>query len=155
MRRAAGLLAIVALCAGLAACGDQNVVTPGDVAGNYVYAIAEGNFSAACALLDPHARAALIAAHPSRGGCPGVMRDCLPSGSRRSSGDQSQLLYANTDVTIHGNRASVALSATPAASATRLVHLIHHQGRWRLSTPGVAISRCLTAARHHRRAHHG
>lgn len=154
MRRGAVLLA---LCAALAACGNQNIVTASDVAGSYVYAVAEGNYPGACALLTPATRGALLAARPTHGGCPALLRRCLPSRFHHASGDQSQLLYASTDETIHGDHASVVLSATPAAQATRHVTLVRTHGRWRLTSPGAAIARCVAAARRadHRRKAHG
>ena len=157
MRRAAALLA---LSGALAACGNQIIVTAADMAGSYVYAIAEGNYPKACALLTPGTRRVLLAGRPTRGGCPALLRDCLPGRFRRSSGDQSQLLYANAYETTRGNTATVLLSATPAADATRRVTLVHTHGRWRLTSPGVAISRCVAAARrrhhsHRRRGRHG
>lgn len=150
MRRAAILLV---LCGALAACGNQVIVTASDMAGRYVYAIAEGNYPGACALLTAGTRRALLAGRPTRGGCPALLRDCLPARFRRSSGDQSQLLYANESETHHGSTATVLLSATPAAQATRRVTLVHIHGRWRLTSPGVAISRCVASARRRRRAH--
>ena len=155
MRRVAALLV---LCGALVACGNQNIVTASDVSGNYVYLIAEGNYPGACALLTPATRSALLAGRPTRGGCAALLRECLPARFRRSSGDQSQLLYANVFESTHGNTSTVGLSATPAADATRQVTLVHAHGRWRLTSPGVAISRCVRAARRHRerkRRHHG
>ena len=151
MRRVAILFV---MCGALAACNNQVIVTASDTAGKYVYAIAEGNYPGACALLTPGTRSRLLAGRPTRGGCPALLRDCLPARFRRSSGDQSQLLYANESETTRGRTATVLLSATPAAQATRRVTLVHAHGRWRLTSPGVAISRCVATARH-RRAHRG
>lgn len=53
MRRLGLLLAVSAALAG---CGNANVLSPAEVALNYVSAIAEDNFSGACAQFEAHTR---------------------------------------------------------------------------------------------------
>ncbi|HET9103613.1 MAG TPA: hypothetical protein VFN55_09690 [Solirubrobacteraceae bacterium] len=154
--RTAAVIGVAVLAVSLlAGCGNYVVVTAGDVASNYVYALGEGNNAKACGYFTPGARASLAASAHPRASCPEILRRCVPSRYRQASADQSQLLYANTDVTTHGDRATVTLSATPAAAAVRQVTVIHQHGHWRLTSPGRVVTRCLTAERHrgHRRRH--
>lgn len=132
------------LAACLAACGDQNVITPRDVAGNYVYAIAEGNYQAACAQLDTRTRDRLARAAGPHGTCTELLSRCLPGRFRSSAGDQSQLLYAGSKLRERGRSASVTLGGTAAARATRFVTLSYDGSRWLLTSPGAAITRCLS-----------
>lgn len=151
MRR--GLL-ILTMVAGIAGCGNANVVTPTDVAQSYVYAIAEGNYPGACALLDQRTRETLVASRRSRVSCPRLLACCLPKRTTALRRDQSQLLYANVDLRVSGSRADVRLSGTAAANATREVTLVHERAHCELTSPGAAIERCaLRLARDQRRRH--
>jgi hypothetical protein len=144
-RALAGLVAAVAL----AACGSQ-ALSPVDIAQNYVYAISEGNYAGACALLEPQTRAALLtSAHWSRG-CASLFGRCLPNEAQIAAADQSQLLYANVDLTTSGDRARAALSGTRVARGVRVVTLAHRHDEWRLTSPGHALQRCVPRLR---RAH--
>lgn len=147
--------AIVCATVGVTACGNQVVVTAGDAASNYVFAVAEGNASKACGELAPAARQALVAASHPRASCPAVLTRCVPKHFRSERGDPSQLLYASTAIVAHGNRATVGLSATPAAAAVHSVTLLRVHGRWLLTSPGRVVTRCLRAEqrRLHRRRH--
>lgn len=159
MRRPAAALTVT-LALGAAACGNANVVTPTDVTQSYVDAVAEGNFPGACALLSAATRTSLLAAAGRRRDCPALLDRCLPSRIRVSAADQSQLLYVTIDIRAAGRRAEGTLSGLPVARAISRVTLVRRRGRWRLTTPGRAVSRCvrrLGAARrsHRRHSAHG
>jgi hypothetical protein len=141
--RRAALALTLGLCLGVAACGSANVVTPSDVTQNYVDAIAEGNYPGACALLEPHTRAALVASARTRQKCAALLDRCLPNSIRVSASDQSQLLYVTIDIQTSGRKAQGTLSGLPVARAIKRVTLIRQRGRWRLTTPGQAITRCV------------
>jgi hypothetical protein len=140
-----GLIAAVTLALGIgvAACGNANVVTPTDITQNYVHAIAEGNFPGACALLEPHARSALLERAAAHRGCAALLRHCIPDRILILSGDQSQLLYVNVDIQAAGPRAQATLSGLPVARAIRRVALVRRRGRWELTTAGQTVIRCV------------
>jgi len=153
MRR---LIVALAVATCVAACGQSTVVTPYEVAQNYVYAIAEGNLPGACGMIEAHARAALLASTGQHISCPSLFRRCLPN-SIVGTGDQSQLLYGTFLVDTSGDRARATMDGTPAANATRRVSMIDKRTRWLLTSPGLVISRCvgrLRRHRHHSRHHH-
>lgn len=156
MRRPATALALaLTLALGLMACGNANVVTPTDVTQSYVDAVAEGNFPGACGLLTAGARATLAAAGTHQG-CAAVLDRCLPDTIRVPAADQSQLLYVTIDMKTSGRRAQGTLSGLPVARAIERVALLRQRGRWRLTTPGRAVLRCvhrLHARRHPHRRH--
>jgi hypothetical protein len=141
--RRAALALTSGLCLGLAGCGNANVVTPSDVTQNYVDAIAEGNYPGACKLLAAPTRAALVATARTHEGCTALLGRCLPSKIRVSAADQSQLLYVNIDIQTSGPMAQGTLSGLPVARAIKRVTLVRQRGRWRLTTPGQAVTRCV------------
>jgi hypothetical protein len=148
MRR---LLLALAAIAGLSGCGNANVVTPSEVAQNYMFAVAEGNYPGACAMLQARARARLTAsAHSS---CPQLFAHCLPRELTSLSHDQAQLFYANTDLQVSGHRADVRLSGPAVTRSVKEVTLIDQHHHWRLTSPGRAIRRCV--GRLERRRRHG
>ena len=133
-----------------AGCGNSNVVSPSEVAQKYLYAIAEGYFPGACALLDQHTRETLVSVTRSRGGCSTLLARCVPKQSTALRRDASQLLYANVDLSVHGSRADARLSGIPAAKAAQEVTLVDEHGQWRLITPGKNIARCVRRFSRHR-----
>lgn len=139
---------VVAVC--VAACGESNVVTPGDVAQKYVSALANGTYVGACAQLDAHARAALLTSAGSHFTCPRLLSKCLPAKFKGLASDQSQLLYATADVQQDSERAQVSLSGTAIGKATKRVTLRQERSRWLLTSPGDVITRCV----HRLRSHH-
>jgi hypothetical protein len=143
--------AALGLVAGLAGCGNSSVLSPVEVTQNYVYAIAEGNYSGACALLDPHTRETLVSWAGADVSCPRLFARCLRSTSTVLRHDQAQLLYANVDLQVSGSRADVRLSGTAVARAAREVTLVERHTQWRLTSPGRAITRCAHNWRRHRR----
>jgi hypothetical protein len=132
---------VVAVC--IAACGDSNVVTPADVAQNYVSALANGTYGGACAQFDAHTRAVLLASAGSHLTCSRLLSRCLPARFKALASDQSQLLYATSDVRQDGERAQVRLSGTGIGKATKQVTLRQQRGRWRLTSPGDVVARCV------------
>jgi hypothetical protein len=131
------------LCLGVSACGDANVVTASDVTQNYVDAVAEGNYPRACSLLEPHTRAAVVASARTHGGCAALLDRCLPNKIEVSAADQSQLLYVTIDIQTSGEKAQGTLSGLPVARAIKRVTLARQRGRWRLTTPGQTVTRCV------------
>jgi hypothetical protein len=142
-RRALLLALIAPLCLSIAACGNANVVTASDVTQSYVDAIAEGNYPAACSLLEPHTRAAEVASARTHQSCPALLDRCLPNNIKVSAADQSQLFYVTIDLQTSGRKAEGTLSGLPVARAVKRVTLVRQRGRWRLTTPGVAVTRCV------------
>lgn len=138
----------VAVC--VAACGDSNVVTPGDVAQNYVSALANGTYGGACAQFDAHTRAVLLTSAGSHVTCARLLSNCLPAKFKALASDQSQLLYATADVQQEGERAQVSLSGTAIGRATKQVTLRQERGRWLLTSPGDVVTRCVHRLHTHR-----
>jgi hypothetical protein len=123
------------LAAFLASCG-QSQPSPGEIAQNYVNAVAEGNYAGACALLDGRAREALHTSTRSRAGCAALLARCLPTNASVLQKDQAQLFYANVEVTTDGPRAAVRTSGTAVARRIREVTLAKERGHWQLTTYG-------------------
>ena len=115
--------AIACATLGVTACGNQVVVTAGDAASNYVYAVAEGNSAKACGYLTPAARRALVATARPRAGCSAVLTRCVPKHFRSERGDPSQLLYASTAIVTHGNRAPIVSERHPCGGRGAQRHL--------------------------------
>ncbi|MGI8713893.1 MAG: hypothetical protein ACR2NR_12105 [Solirubrobacteraceae bacterium] len=148
-------IVLLAVAACLVGCGSSSdVVSPIEVAQNYAYAMAEGNFPGACALLDGRTRASLISSTRWRAGCPRLFARCMPKQPKVSKRDQTQLLYATVDLRVHGDRADARLSGTSAASATREVTLVRRRARWLLTSPGQVIKTCVVRLRRHHRLRH-
>jgi hypothetical protein len=154
-------VAALALGACLAACGSSDLPAPSDVAQSYVYALAEGNYRGACALLDKGTRESLVRAVGSRTTCPRLFARCLPDEASRVNRDQAQLLFANIQVITEGPRKALSrLSGTRVARATREVTMADESGIWKLTSSGRAISRCVVRSdrdrrlRRHRGRHH-
>lgn len=130
------LLALVVLaCA--PGCG-SSPPSPGEIAEDYVTAIADGNYSNACALLDRRARERLRGSMRSSAGCAPLLRRCLPTRATVLRRDQLQLFYANVDVRIAGPRATVRTSGTAVANRIGEVTLAKRRGRWALTSYGRA-----------------
>ncbi len=147
-------IAVLGLTAALAGCGAANVVSPVDVAQNYVSAVGEGNFAGACALFEPHALASLLASTGSHPTCPALLARCLPSRVTVTSADKLQLLYVNVDLRTSGSRAVAGLSGLPVASAIKQVTLVRRRSQWRLTSPGQAVTRCVLRLRRQLGRHH-
>lgn len=145
------MLALAALVAG---CGSANVVSPVDIAQNYVSAVGEGNYPGACALFEPRALAALLASTPAHPTCTALLARCLPSRVTVTSADKLQLLYVNVDLRMYGSRAVALVSGLPVAAAIKQVTMVRLKTHWRLTSPGQAIDRCVRRLQHQRHHHH-
>jgi hypothetical protein len=136
-------LAIIVACAGfIAGCG-QGQPSPGEIAQNYVTAIAEGNYAGACGSLDGHARSVLERSMKSHAGCAELLARCLPTNASVLGKDQAQLFYANVETSTFGSRATVRTSGTAVAKRIREVTLAKEQGHWRLTTYGEVRCRLV------------
>lgn len=144
-----GAAIAVAVC--VVACGGgSNFTPPNEVAGNYAYDLAEGSFGSACAQLDSAARASIE--HSTQTSCPRLFAHCLPTQATQINHDQSQLLYANVTLTMHGQkRADAVLSGTSVAKGVKEVSLVEHRGVWRLTSYGRNITRCAVRTERERR----
>jgi hypothetical protein len=140
---------VLVLVACLAGCG-STAPTPGDIAENYVNTLASGDYASACGLLGGHVRQALLRAYGARSTCRNVFVHCLPNQATVLNKDQSQLLFANEDVSVTGHRASVTVSGTAVARRVKTVNLIERKGTWTLTSYGSGLSHCR-AARHAKR----
>lgn len=140
------LVLLLGVCLG--ACGgNQNMFSPTDVTQAYVAAIAEGTPRIACDWLTPSARAALHVSAARPLDCAGVIKRCIPYRVNTANADQSQLLYVNVDLQVSGSHASAAVSGLPVARALKRVSLVLSQGHWRITFPGVAVTRCVAKLR--------
>jgi hypothetical protein len=148
--RRLGLLLGVSVALG--GCGNANVLSPAEVAQNYVAAIAEGNFPGACALFEAHTRDRLVAVSGSS--CPRMFSRCLPRASTSLPKDQVQLLYANVDLRVSGAHAEARLSGTAVTKEAKEVTLVDQHTHWRLTSPGRAITRCVDRLSRDRRRGH-
>ena len=139
LRRLIAALAVAALLVG---CGEAK--SPPDLVAvnSYLNALAEGNYSNACSLLEPGAEAALIKSTGKRVSCPNAFHRCLPDSALIPKQDQSQLLYATVDLTVTGKRASATVAGNPVARAVQRVTLAKHGQLWKLSSYGVGLQGC-------------
>jgi hypothetical protein len=129
-------LAITLACAAfLVGCG-QSQPSPGEIAQNYVTAIAEGDYVSACGALDGHAREMLHASMRSRAGCATLLARCLPTNASVLQNDQAQLFYATVETASDGPNATVRTSGTAVARKIHEVRLAKERGRWQLTTYG-------------------
>jgi hypothetical protein len=132
----------IAFAALVAGCG-ESAPSPGEIAQNYVNAIAEGNYAGACGALDGGARQALRRSTASHAGCATLLARCLPTNASVLKKDQAQLFYANVSTTTDGPRAIVRTSGTAVARKIHRVTLANEQGHWRLTSYGEV--RCAAA----------
>jgi hypothetical protein len=152
------LLAALAVSACLAACG-QGGPTALDAANNYMYALSEGNYAGACALVAPGTQEALEPAHRRHTSCAELIEHCLPNSVTKAIHDQTQLLFATVQLTHDRGGWQAFVSGTPVAKAIRKFTVNEERGRWEVTSPGHAISRCRLKSPHHGRSsggrHHG
>ena len=102
-------------------------------------------------MADSRALEALLRSKHARVSCAKLFRRCLPNRSIVLKSDQTQLLYANINVSLsdHGNVANADTSATPVATELKHVTLKHERGVWKFTGFGQALELCrLTAHRH-------
>lgn len=142
-------MCMLAMTVSLAACGEAPT-PPNEAVQNYLNALGAGNYTNACGFLDSRARESLIRTAPARSTCPGIFSRCLPHKTIVLNQDQTQLLYANIDVSRVGADATAQVSGTLVASELKHVALRNEQGNWKMTGFGQAIERCRLI-RHHRR----
>jgi hypothetical protein len=152
LARAAAGACVVAVMLVMAGCGEAPN-PPVDFVQNYLNALGGGEYATACGLTDSQALEALMRAKHARPGCAGFFKRCLPNRSIVLKSDQTQLLYANINVTLSGagKIANADTSGTPVATELKHVALKHEQGVWKLTGFGQAIEACHLSA--HRRRH--
>jgi len=141
----------------LTGCGEAPN-PPIAVVQNYLSALGGGEFTSACGMVDDQALDALIKAKHVHISCASLFRRCLPNRSLALKSDQTQLLYANIDVTLSdkGRIANADTSATPVATELKHVTLKHENGVWKFTGFGRAIEACRASAhkRRHKTHHH-
>jgi hypothetical protein len=144
VRAGRGLLSAAVLSAAVAGagCGESQPPPVYAAINGYLNSLAAGNYASACGLLDSPARASLERSARSGGSCARALARCLPTRVQTLKQDQTQLLYANLDVSVHGSRASAAVGGTPVARAVRRVSLTRQGGRWKLTSYGERLTRC-------------
>ncbi len=138
----------------IAGCGDTPN-PPIAIVQNYLNALGGGEFTNACAMVDGQAFASLTRAKHVHMDCAQLFKRCLPNQSLVSKKDQTQLLYANIDVSLsdNGKVANADTSATPVATELRHVTLKHEHGTWKFTGFGRAIQACRAAAHKHTHKH--
>jgi hypothetical protein len=147
---------VLSLVAVLSGCGTAPN-PPIAIVQNYLNALGGGEYATACAMADSHALEALLRSKHARMSCAKVFSRCLPNRSIVLKSDQTQLLYANINVSLSdkGKVANADTSATPVATELKHVTLKHEHGVWKFTGFGKAIELCrLTAHRHKPRHKH-
>jgi hypothetical protein len=143
---------VVAVTLAISACGDAPN-PPISFVQNYLNALGAGDYATACGMVDGQALAALERAKHVRTSCAKLFRRCLPNRSIVLKSDQTQLLYADINVTLSdkGKVANADTSATAVATELKHVTLKHEQGVWKFTGFGRAIVACRASA--HRPRH--
>jgi hypothetical protein len=83
----------------LAGCGEAPN-PPIAVVQNYLNALGGGGYANACAMIDRQALAALMRSKHARMSCATFLHRCLPNRTIKLKSDQTQLLYANINVSL-------------------------------------------------------
>jgi hypothetical protein len=144
----------VVLIAALSGCGDAPN-PPIAIVQNYLNALGGGEYTAACGMVDSHALASLLHAKHARVSCVKLFSRCLPNRSLVLKSDQTQLLYADINVSLsdNGTVANADTSATPVATELKHVTLKHEHGVWKFTELGQAVERCRVTAHRHKPRH--
>jgi hypothetical protein len=138
---------MVAVTLAISACGDAPN-PPIAFVQSYLNALGAGDYATACGMIDGQALAALKRAKHVRTSCATFFRRCLPNRSIVLKSDQTQLLYADINVTLsdHGKVANADTSATRVATELKHVTLKHEHGVWKFTGFGRAIVACRASA---------
>ena len=91
-------MCVLTMVGSLAACGEAPT-PPNEAVQNYLNALGAGNYANACGFLDTQARESLVRTAPARSTCAEIFHRCLPHKTIVLKQDETQLLYANIDVT--------------------------------------------------------
>jgi hypothetical protein len=152
--RAVTAALMVALAVLLAGCGEAPN-PPIAFVQNYLNALGGGDYATACGMADGQALQALMRSKHVRTSCVKLFSRCLPNRSIILKSDQTQLLYANIDVSLSdkGTVADADTSATPVATELKHVTLKHEHGTWKFTGFGKAIEACRPAAHKPRHRH--
>ncbi len=142
------MAAVTALVSG---CGDAPN-PPVAIVQNYLNALGGGEYASACDMLDGQALQALTRKKHVSMSCVKLLSRCLPNRSLVLKRDQTQLLYANINVSLsdNGTVANADTSATPVATELKHVTLKHEHGVWKFTGFGQAIEACRPAAHQHK-----
>jgi hypothetical protein len=145
---------VVAVTLAVSGCG-TSPNPPIDFVQNYLNALGGGDFATACGMVDGQALKDLMRTKHVRSSCATLFKRCLPNRSIVLKSDQTQLLYANINVTLsdRGKIANADTSATPVATELEHVTLRHERGVWKFTGLGRAIEACRVSA--HRSRHKG
>jgi hypothetical protein len=140
----------VVLVAVLSGCGDAPN-PPIAIVQNYLNALGGGEYATACGMADSQALEALMRSKHARISCAKLFSRCLPNRSITLKSDQTQLLYAEINVSLSHNDtvADADTSATPVATELKHVTLKHEKGIWKFTGFGRAIEVCRANARPH------
>lgn len=145
-------MCVLTMVGSLAACGEAPT-PPNEAVQNYLNALGAGNYANACGFLDTQARESLVRTAPARSTCAEIFHRCLPHKTIVLKQDETQLLYANIDVTRAGADATAQVSGTLVASELKHVTLRNERAGWKLTGFGQAIERCRFI--HHHRGRKG
>jgi hypothetical protein len=145
-------MAIAVLVAGCGGGPDPPIV----IVQNYLNVLGEGDYTGACVMVDSHELAGLMRSKHARMSCATFFRRCLPNRSVDLKSDQTQLLYANIDVSLshHGTVANADTSATQVATELKHVTLTQERGVWKVTGFGRAIAVCRPNAHRHKHRKH-
>jgi hypothetical protein len=145
---------VVAVALAVSACG-ESPNPPIAFVQSYLNALGAGDYAAACGMVDGQAFAALKQVKHVRTSCATLFRRCLPNRSVVLKSDQTQLLYADINVTLsdNGKVANADTSATRVATELKHVTLKHEHGTWKFTGFGKAIEACRPAAHKPRHRH--
>jgi hypothetical protein len=146
---------VAAVAALLCGCGTAPN-PPIAIVQNYLNALGGGEYATACGMLDGQALQALTHKKHVSLSCVKLFSRCLPNRSLVLKSDQTQLLYADINVSLsdHATVANADTSATPVATELKHVTLKHEHGIWKFTGFGQAIEACRPAAHRHKTRHH-
>jgi hypothetical protein len=152
--RAATCGCVVVLIVVLSGCGDAPN-PPIDIVQNYLNALGAGEYATACGMVDSQALETLLRAKHARVSCVKLFSRCLPNRSIVLKSDQTQLLYADINVSLSdkGTVANADTSATAVAAELKHVTLKHEHGIWKFTELGQAVERCRVTAHRHKPRH--
>jgi hypothetical protein len=147
---------MVAMAGLVSGCGEAPN-PPIAIVQSYLNALGGGEFNSACAMVDGQAFETLARAKHVRMSCAKLFKRCLPNRAIVLKSDQTQLLYANINVSLSDNNkvANADTSATPVATELKHVTLKHEHGAWKFTGFGHAIEACRPAAHAHKSHHSG
>jgi hypothetical protein len=149
-------MCVLAMVVAMAGCG-ESPTPPNEAVQNYLDALGSGNYVNACSLLDARATQTLLRSKTPHTTCANLFRTCLPHKTLILNTDQTQLYYANIQVSVTGSDATAAVSGTAVARELKHVSLKNEKTVWKVTGFGEAIDRCRLTHHHpgprHRPAH--